>query len=73
MPAYARREIVPRDEIGIYHCVARCVRKAFLCGLDLGSGRNYEHRKDWFRDRLEQLASIFAIDVCGYAVIPNQS
>ncbi len=71
MPAYARSEIVPRDEIGIYHCVSRCVRKAFLCGIDMETGRDYEHRKDWIRERLEELASIFAIEVCGYAIMSN--
>ncbi len=25
MPAYPRREIVPGDEVGVYHCIARCV------------------------------------------------
>jgi REP element-mobilizing transposase RayT len=71
MPAYARREIVPADEVGVYHCTARCVRRAFLCGVDCYSGKNYEHRRDWIRERIEQLAAIFAIDVCGYAVMSN--
>lgn len=34
MPAYARREIVDETEAGVYHCIARCVRRAFLCGLE---------------------------------------
>lgn len=63
MPAYPRSQIVPTDEIGIYHCIARCVRRAFLCGVDPFSGRDYEHRKDWIRQRLEQLAAIFAIEI----------
>jgi hypothetical protein len=34
MPAYARSHIVPPDEVGVYHCMARCVRRAFLYGVD---------------------------------------
>ena len=71
MPAYARREIVPSDEVGVYHCTARCVRRAFLCGVDPLTGNDYEHRKDWIDQRLEKLASVFAIDICGYAIMSN--
>jgi hypothetical protein len=38
MPTYARRHIVVEDEVGVYHCVARCVRRAFLCGVDSYTG-----------------------------------
>jgi hypothetical protein len=34
MPAYARSHIVPPDEVGVYHCMARWVRRAFLRGVD---------------------------------------
>jgi hypothetical protein len=30
MPAYARSHIVPPDEVGVYHCMARCLRKGIL-------------------------------------------
>src|ERR1700733_3990498 len=71
MPAYPRREIVAGDEVGVYHCIARCVRRAFLCGVDPLTGNDFEHRKGWIRVRLEKLASVFAIDICGYAVMSN--
>ncbi len=71
MPACARREIVREGEVGTYHCVSRCVRRAFLCGVDPYTRQSFEHRKRWIRDRLVQLAEIFAVDVCGYAVMCN--
>ena len=46
MPAYARSHIVPPDEIGVYHCVARCVRRAFLCGVDPLTNHDYDYRKE---------------------------
>lgn len=71
MPTYARSEIVADDEVGVYHCINRTVRRAWLCGDDPVSGCSYEHRKDWVRERLKELAGIFAIDVCAYAVMSN--
>ncbi len=71
MPAYARRDIVNEDQVGVYHCIARCVRRAFLCGVDPYTGRDYNHRKQWVLDRLRQLAGVFGIEVCSYAVMSN--
>ena len=33
-----RAEVVVADEVGVYHCVQRVVRRAFLCGVDPLSG-----------------------------------
>ena len=66
-----RSEIVSLDETLFYHCVARCVRRAFLCGEDRYSGRNFDHRKPWLVDRLTLLGEVFAIDIAAYAVMSN--
>ena len=50
----------------MYRC---CVRRAFLCGTDSYSGRDYSHRKAWILDRLRHLAGLFGIEVCGYAIL----
>ena len=61
----ARSHLVDSSVTPYYHCISRCVRRAFLCG------EGCEHRKQWIEDRLRELASIFAIEVCGYAVLDN--
>ena len=71
MPASARRYIVHEECVGVYHCIARCVRRAFLCGIDTYSGRDYSHRKAWILDRLRALAGLFGVEVCGYAIMSN--
>ncbi len=71
MPTYARRQIVVEDEVGVYHCIARCVRRAFLCGKDPYTGQDYSHRKERILDRMRELAGLFAIEVYGYSVMSN--
>lgn len=67
----ARGGVVPEDGAGVFHCISRCVRRAWLCGMDPYSGRDFSHRKQWVRDRLEELAGIFAAEVYAYAVMSN--
>ena len=67
----ARYTQVSLDSTSYYHCICRCVRRAFLCGKDHYSGQDYEHRRQWVVDRLAVLVEGFAIDLCAYAVMSN--
>ena len=66
-----RSHIVPPDLAGTYHCVQRCVRRAFRCGRDEYSGRNYEHRKAWIETRIRLVAECFAVEIHAYAIMSN--
>ncbi len=65
----APRTIVEGESVGVYHCISRCVRRAFLCGMDDYTGKNYEHRRGWIAERLKVLSGLFAVDVFAYAVM----
>jgi hypothetical protein len=66
-----RSQYVRENEPGVYHCFCRCVRRAFLCGYDALTQRDLSHRKAWLVSRLQHLASIFAVEVCAYAIMAN--
>lgn len=67
----ARSEVVTATEVSTYHCMSRCVRRAYLCGNDSYSKKSFEHRKLWVRERLALLLTIFAVDAVSYAVMIN--
>ncbi|NLT66040.1 MAG: transposase [Acidobacteria bacterium] len=68
---YPRSKYVREGEEGVFHCFSRCVRRAFLCGYDAVSGRDFSHRKQVLVERLQYLATVFAIEVCAYAIMEN--
>jgi len=67
----ARYRQVSVDNTPYYHCISRCVRRAFLCGSDPVSGYDFEHRRQWIVDRIKLLCSVFAVDLCAYAIMSN--
>jgi putative transposase len=66
-----RAQQVSLEATAYYHCISRCVRRAFLCGPDRLTGRNFDHRKQWLVERLQQLVGVFAVDLCAYGLMSN--
>jgi REP element-mobilizing transposase RayT len=71
--ATARKRQISLVDTKYYHCISRCVRRAFLCGVDHFTQQSYEHRRGWVEDKLQALAKVFCIDVCAYAVMSNHT
>lgn len=71
--AVARKRQISLVDTKYYHCISRCVRRAFLCGEDRFTGKSYAHRRGWVEEKLLMLAKVFCIDVCAYAVMSNHT
>ena len=67
----ARKTQISLDTTCIYHCVSRCVRRAFLCGRDELTGKCFEHRRQLIEDDLLRLSGVFFIDIAAYAIMSN--
>jgi REP element-mobilizing transposase RayT len=65
MMTVARVRLVDPQVTRWYHCISRCVRRAFL--FDEGAF----DRKDWIEHRLRELAETFAVSVAGFAILDN--
>ncbi len=67
-----RRLTVFDDRPGLYHCVTRCVRQAFLCetatACSLCDG---ESRQAWVERRILELAESFAVGIYAWAAMSN--
>lgn len=63
----ARSKIVNPKVTRWYHCISRCVRKAFL--LESSAGK--VNRRAWIEKRLQYLSEVFAVSVGGFAILGN--
>ena len=68
-----RKQQISLSDTPYYHCISRCVRRTFLCGIDRTTNKDYSHRRQWIAERLALLSKTFAIDVCAYAILSNHS
>jgi len=62
----ARSKIVDPSVTRWYHCISRCVRRAFL----IAESHEFD-RKVWLDNRLQELNSIFAVSVAGFSLMDN--
>lgn len=69
--ATPRAKLVDAEQPMHYHLISRCVRRAYLHGVDPVSGKDCSHRKAWVEQRLFQLVKCFAVELNGYAIMSN--
>ena len=68
----ARSHLVDVSVTRWYHCITRCVRRAFLLSeAPIDDSDTRFDRKEWIEHRLKELAEIFAVAVGGFSVMDN--
>ena len=66
-----RKSQIAVEATPYYHCVSRCVRRAFLCGEDRFTGRSYDHRRSLIESEILRLAEVFFLDAVAYSAMSN--
>ena len=63
--------IDPNNSTKYYHCICRCVRRAFLCGYDRTTNKDYNYRKSIIKNLMKKMVQNFTIEICSYVVMSN--
>ncbi|TWT86380.1 hypothetical protein [Neorhodopirellula pilleata] len=71
MARMSRAEVFDPGEVAVGHVFSRTVRRCFLMGDDPVSGKNFDHRKRWIEEYLQQFAAYFGIDLLCYSLLSN--
>ena len=71
MPRCARRSQMNPRQVERHHCSSQCVRRSSFRDRTVG-GLDLDHRREWFHQRVEDLATFFAVQVCDRSVVDNQ-
>jgi hypothetical protein len=48
----ARKQHISLIDTAYYHCISRCVSRAFLYGEDKTIGQNFDHKRGLVDDKL---------------------
>ena len=57
----SRQSQVSLTDTPYYHCISRCVRRAYLCGEDKYTEKSFEHRRQWVVERMQIILLRFLI------------
>lgn len=71
MARMCRAEVFDPNEVAVAHVFSRTVRRCFLMGDDPVSGKNFDHRKRWIEEYLQQFAAHFGIDLLCFSLLSN--
>ncbi len=71
MARIPRKLLFDPAEVGVYHGINRCVRRARLMGDDPYTGQSYDHRKEWLVGRMSELAGMMACEFLGFSAMDN--
>ncbi|EGU41944.1 Type I secretion outer membrane protein, TolC, partial [Vibrio ichthyoenteri ATCC 700023] len=42
-----------------------------MCGIDPLTNQNFEHRREWIKNKIYALSQVYCIDICAYAIMSN--